>query len=49
MLSTLAIAPLTGSNGVSHVNKAVNYMEANGGPQVTLANGTESFKGGRLP
>ncbi len=49
VLSTLAIAPLAGSNGVSDVNKAVSYMRANGGPQATLANGTEPFNGGRLP
>jgi hypothetical protein len=49
VLSTLQIAPAAGSNGVSDVSRAVAYMESHGGPQVTLANGTEPFQGGRLP
>ena len=49
VLSTLQIAPAAGANGVSDVSRAEAYMEANGGPNVTLANGTEAFAGGRLP
>lgn len=49
VLSTLQLAPLAGSNGVSDLGKAVNYMEAHGGPQVDLARGTEkSSRGGLL-
>ena len=49
VLSTLQLAPLAGSNGVSDLRKAVNYMEAHGGPQVNLARGTEeSSRGGLL-
>jgi hypothetical protein len=48
-LSTLQIAPLVGSNGVSDVSREVAYMEAHGGPDVTLANGTEPFTGPLLP
>ena len=46
VLSTLALAPLPASNNVSGIGPAVQYMLANGGPQVTLANGTEPFTGG---
>jgi hypothetical protein len=45
VLSTLQIAPTVGSNGVSDVSRAIAYMEANGGPNVTLALGTEPFSG----
>ena len=45
MLSTLQIAPTVGSNGVSDMSRAIAYMEANGGPNVTLALGTEPFSG----
>jgi hypothetical protein len=48
VLSTLAIAPLPLSNGVSDVTRAVNY--ANGaGQSVTLATGTEAFRPDALP
>lgn len=46
VLSTLAIAPIAGSNNVSDIQSAVEYMEANTGFDVTLANGTEPFSGG---
>jgi hypothetical protein len=49
VLSTLHLAPTAGGNGVSDVSRAISYMEANGGPDVTLANGTEAFKGPNLP
>ena len=49
VLSTLQIAPRVGSNGVSDVSRAVAYMESHGGPDVTLANGTEAFSGPLLP
>jgi hypothetical protein len=45
VLSTLAIAPLAGSNGVSDVANALSYMEAHTSLDVTLANGTEPFVG----
>jgi hypothetical protein len=48
VLSTLQIAPLAGANGVSDLSRAQAYMEATGGPDVTLANGTEPFNGSRI-
>ncbi|HEV2874634.1 MAG TPA: hypothetical protein VGW14_05740 [Thermoleophilaceae bacterium] len=49
VLSTLQIAPTAGSNGVSDVTRAIAYMESHGGPDVTLASGTEAFTGPLLP
>jgi hypothetical protein len=49
VLSTLQIAPTAGSNGVSDLSRAVAYMESHGGPDVTLALGTEPFSGPLLP
>jgi hypothetical protein len=48
-LSTVAIAPVTGSNGVGDLQREFNYMRANGGPAAELALGTEPFAGGPLP
>jgi len=48
ILSTVAIAPVTGSNGVGDVNKELNYANSHG-VSVTLADGTEAFTGGLLP
>jgi hypothetical protein len=48
-LSTVQLAPAAGSNGVSDVSRELDYMRAHGGPQVTLANGTEPFEGPLLP
>jgi hypothetical protein len=45
VLSTLQIAPKAGANGVSDVSRMLAYMKAHGGPDVTLANGTEAFTG----
>jgi hypothetical protein len=49
VLSTLQIAPKVAANGVSDLSRATSYMEANGGPDVTLAQGTEAFRGPLLP
>jgi hypothetical protein len=49
VLSTVRIAPTPGSNGVADVSRAIAYMESHGGPDVTLANGTEPFAGPLLP
>ena len=49
ILSTVAIAPLAGSNGVGDVNKEINYMHAHGGPGANIVNGTEPFTGPLLP
>jgi hypothetical protein len=49
VLSTLQIAPLVGANGVSDLSRMQSYMEANGGPDVTLARGTTAFRGPLLP
>jgi hypothetical protein len=48
-LSTVQLAPAAGSNGVSDVSREINYMLSHGGPQATLANGTEPFEGPLLP
>jgi hypothetical protein len=50
VLSTVAIAPVTGSNGVGDIAKELAYMQANSSfSGVSLALGTEPFKGGPLP
>jgi len=49
VLSTLAIAPLAGSNNYSDVASAVAYMRSNGGPQASIVNGTEPFDPNQLP
>ena len=49
-LSTVAIAPVTGSNGVGDMAKEFNYMKANSAfSGVSLALGTEPFAPGSLP
>jgi hypothetical protein len=48
-LSTLAIAPLAGSNGVGDLSRALSYMRTHGGPDATLATGTAAFRGPLLP
>jgi hypothetical protein len=49
VLSVLEIAPTPAANGVADLSKMLAYMQANGGPSVTLANGTEPFRGPILP
>ncbi len=49
ILSTVAIAPLSGSNGVGDVAKELVYANSTGGFGVTLAQGTEAFTGPLLP
>jgi hypothetical protein len=50
VLSTLAIAPLPGSNGVSDLSRMLDYMRAHNASfaGVTLQEGTVAFNGGRL-
>ena len=45
VLSTLQLAPVVLSNGVSDLRKMLAYMRSHGGPDVTLAPGTEQFTG----
>jgi hypothetical protein len=45
-LSTVQIAPLAGSNGVTDLNLALQYMWEHGGPHAQLADGTEPFTPG---
>jgi hypothetical protein len=45
VLSTLQLAPVAASNGVSDLRKMLEYMRTHGGPDVTLAPGTEPFTG----
>ena len=45
VLSTLQLAPVAASNGVSDLRKMLEYMRTHGGPDVTLAAGTEAFTG----
>lgn len=47
-LSTVAIAPLPASNGVSDLGKELAYAKANGWASVNLVQGTTAFNGGRL-
>jgi hypothetical protein len=49
VLSTVAIAPLAGSNGVGDIAKELAYLDSTGGFSVTLATGTEAFRGPLLP
>jgi len=50
ILSTVAIAPLAGSNGVGDVSRELAYLHANSGfPNVQLVAGTEPFNGNQLP
>jgi hypothetical protein len=48
VLSTLQLAPAAGSNGVGDVSKELAYANSHG-MSVTLANGTEPFRGPLLP
>ena len=47
-LSTLALAPLAGSNGVGDLSRELAYARVHGA-DVTLATGTEAFRGPLLP
>ena len=47
-LSTLALAPLAGSNGVGDLSRELAYARSHGA-DVTLATGTEAFRGPLLP
>jgi hypothetical protein len=49
VLSTVAIAPFAGSNGVGDVGREVAYMHSHGGPNVDIALGTQAFNGSALP
>jgi hypothetical protein len=50
VLSTVAIAPLAGSNGVGDLASELGYLHAHTSfTGVQLANGTEPFSGGKLP
>jgi hypothetical protein len=45
VLSTLQLAPKPAANGVSDLSRMLDYMRTHGGPDVTLAQGTEAFSG----
>jgi hypothetical protein len=49
VLSTVAIAPLAGSNGVGDLSHELAYLAAHTSFAVTLATGTEPFRGPLLP
>jgi len=49
VLSTVAIAPLAGSNGVGDLAKEIAYANSKGGQSISLVNGTEPFTGPLLP
>jgi hypothetical protein len=49
VLSTVAIAPLAGSNGVGDLARELSYLAAHSSFAVTLAHGTETFRGPLLP
>jgi hypothetical protein len=44
-LSTIALAPLTASNGVSDLQREMAYARVHGAPGLTLVPGTVAFKG----
>jgi hypothetical protein len=48
ILSTVAIAPLAGSNGVGDVAKELAYLHAHTSITAQLVNGTEAFNASRL-
>ena len=48
ILSTVAIAPLAGSNGVGNVGKEIAYAQAHGFAGLTLVKGTEPFNSAAL-
>jgi hypothetical protein len=45
VLSTVAIAPLAGSNGVGDLPKEIAYMHNHGGPAANVVSGTQAFNG----
>jgi len=49
VLSTLAILPLPGSNGVGSLQKEMDYARSHGVPGLTLVPGTEPFQARLLP
>ena len=49
VLSTLAIAPLAGSNNASDLGRALSYAQSHGVNGVSLALGTEAFNPNQLP
>jgi hypothetical protein len=49
VLSTLAIAPLAGSNNFGDLNHELVYAQAHGQSGLTMALGTEAFDGSKLP
>ena len=49
VLSTVALAPLTGSNNFSDLNRALAYANTHGQSGLTLENGTEAFNPSALP
>jgi hypothetical protein len=49
VLVTLALAPFAGSNGVTSINRALDYANQHGGiGTIQLVDGTESFSGNLL-
>ena len=49
VLSTLEVAPVPASNGVGDLSKELQYLAAHTSFNVTLATGTEPFRGPLLP
>jgi hypothetical protein len=49
VLSTVALAPLAGSNGVGDLSRELAYLAAHTSLAVTPATGTEPFRGPLLP
>jgi hypothetical protein len=47
-LSTVALAPLTGSNGVGNLAKELAYAQSHGFPGLALVPGTQAFSSGAL-
>jgi hypothetical protein len=49
VLSTVQLAPKPAANGVGDLSRELTYLGSHGGPAITLANGTEAFRGPLLP
>jgi hypothetical protein len=49
VLSTVQLAPKPAANGVGDLSRELAYLSSHGGPAITLANGTETFRGPLLP
>jgi S1-C subfamily serine protease len=45
VLSTVQIAPMAAANGVGDISRELSYLDSHASFAVTLANGTQPFRG----